>query len=69
MVEQFVQKNPNIQGGVPAFRGTRVPVKAPSTMWSLSKTLEQYLIDFLAVDRAKATATLELAQAMLDATA
>ena len=24
MVEQFVQKNPNIQSGVPAFRGPRV---------------------------------------------
>ena len=24
MEEQFVQKNPNIQGGVPAFRGPRV---------------------------------------------
>ena len=23
------QRNPNIQGGVPAFRGTRVPVKIP----------------------------------------
>ena len=69
IVEQFVQKNPNIQSGVPAFRGTRVSVKAPSTMWNLSKTLEQYLIDFLAANRANATATLELAQAMLDATA
>ena len=29
IVEQFVQKNPNIQGRVPAFRGTRVPLKAP----------------------------------------
>ena len=29
MEEQFLQKNPNIQGGVPAFRGPRVPVKIP----------------------------------------
>ena len=69
MKDQVIQKNPRIQGGVPVFSGTRTPIKNLFDYLEAGETLEQFLFDFPAVDRAKAVAALELARAALDADA
>ena len=69
MKDQVIQKNRRIQGGVPVFSGTRTPIKNLFDYLEAGETLEQFLFDFPAVDRAKAVAALELARAALDADA
>ncbi len=69
MEDQIVQRNPRIQGGVPVFTGTRVPVKNLFDYLESGETLEQFLLDFPAVDRSKAVAALEMAREALDANA
>ena len=66
MKDQVIQKNPRIQGGVPVFMGTRTPVKNLFDYLEAGETLEQFLFDFPAVDRAQAVAALEMARAALD---
>ena len=62
MDKQAVQMHPKIQGGVPVFTGTRVPVKNLFDYLEAGEPLEQFLIDFPAVDRAQAIAALETAR-------
>jgi uncharacterized protein (DUF433 family) len=69
MEEQSIHKNPRIQGGVAVFTGTRVPVKNLFDYLESGESLEQFLLDFPAVDRSKAVATLEMAREALDANA
>jgi uncharacterized protein (DUF433 family) len=66
MEEPVVHSNPRIQGGVPVFAATRVPVKNLFDYLEAGDTLDQFLIDFPAVDRAKAIAALEMAREALD---
>ena len=49
MKEQAVHKHPRIQGGVPVFTGTRVPVKNLFDYLEAGEPLEQFLLDFPAV--------------------
>ncbi len=63
MEEPVVQRNPTIQGGVPVFTATRVPVKNLFDYLEAGDTLDQFLTDFPAVDRAKAIAVLGIARA------
>ena len=55
MEEPVVHRN-RIQGGVPVFAATRVPVKNLFDYLEAGDTIDQFLIDFPAVDRAKAIA-------------
>ena len=66
MERQAVHKHPRIQGGVPVFTGTRVPVKNLFDYLQAGEPLEQFLLDFPAVDRAKAVAALETAREALE---
>lgn len=66
MEEPVLHSNPQIQGGVPVFTATRVPVKNLFDYLEAGDTLDQFLIDFPAVDRDKAVAVLEMARAALD---
>ena len=66
MEKQAVHKHPRIQGGVPVFTGTRVPVKNLFDYLEAGEPLEQFLLDFPAVDRAKAVAALETARQALE---
>ena len=66
MEEPVVHRNPRIQGGVPVFTATRIPVKNLFDYLEAGDTLDQFLIDYPAVDRAKAIAALEMARAALD---
>ena len=66
MEKQAVHKHPRIQGGVPVFTDTRVPVKNLFDYLEAGEPLEQFLLDFPAVDRAKAVAALETAREALE---
>ena len=66
MESQAVHKHPGIQGGVPVFTGTRVPVKNLFDYLEAGESLEQFLLDFPAVNRTKAVAVLEAAREALE---
>ena len=66
MEKQAVHKHPRIQGGVPVFTGTRVPAKNLFDYLEAGEPLEQFLLDFPAVNRAKAVAALETVREALE---
>ena len=62
MDKQAVHMHPKIQGGVPVFTGTRIPLKNLFDCLEAGESLEQFPIDFPALDRTKAIAALETAR-------
>jgi uncharacterized protein (DUF433 family) len=66
-LDSVVQIDPDILGGTPVFRGTRVPVKNLLDYLAAGDTLDQFLDDFPTVERQQAVATLELARDLLTA--
>jgi len=58
-------KNPNILGGTPVFRGTRVPIKTLFDYIEGGETLEEFLKGFPTVSRESAVAALEQAKHLL----
>ena len=63
-----VHRNPNIQGGVPVFRGTRVPLRNLIDYLESGEDLDTFLSDFPSVTREQAIAALEEAAHVLEAT-
>ena len=66
MDKQAVPMHPKFQGSVPVFTGTRVPVKNLFGYLEAGEPLEQFPIDFPALDRAKAIAALETGREVRD---
>ena len=66
-VGSVVHVDPEILGGSPVFRGTRVPVKNLLDYLAAGDTLDQFLDDFPTVERQQAVAALELARDLLTA--
>ena len=62
-----MQSDPEVLGGTPVFRGTRVPVKNLLDYLAAGDTLDQFLDDFPTVERQQAVAALELAKDLLTA--
>lgn len=62
-----VHRNPNIQGGVPVFRGTRVPLRNLIDYLEGGEDLDTFLSDFPSVTREQAIAALEEAAHVLEA--
>ncbi len=60
-----IVKNRDILGGVPVFRGTRVPVQALFDYLEGGETLEDFLQGFPTVTRESAIAALEEAKDLL----
>ena len=60
-LEAVVHSDPEIVGGTPVFRGTRVPLKNLIDYLSAGDTLEEFLDHFPSVKRDQAIAVLELA--------
>lgn len=60
-----IVKNRDILGGVPVFRGTRVPVRALFDYLEGGETLEDFLQGFPTVTRESAVAALEEAKDLL----
>jgi uncharacterized protein (DUF433 family) len=56
----FLSINPNRLGGVPVFKGTRVPVNYLFEYLSKGKSLETFLDDFDGVPRVQAIAALQM---------
>jgi uncharacterized protein (DUF433 family) len=63
-----VHRNPNVQGGVPVFRGTRVPIRNLIDYLEAGDDLEAFLADFPSVTKEQAIAALEEAAHVLEAT-
>ena len=60
--EPVVHSDPDIQGGVPVFVGTRVPVKNLFDYLEAGDSLDDFLKSFPSVTREQAVAALELAR-------
>jgi uncharacterized protein (DUF433 family) len=64
-VVEVIIKNPNILGGTPVFRGTRVPIQTLFDYLEGGETLEEFLKGFPTVSRESALAALEQAKHLL----
>jgi uncharacterized protein (DUF433 family) len=62
MAEVLITVDPDTQGGVPLFAGTRVPVKNLFDYLEAGDSLDAFLADFPAVSKEQAVAVLEGAQ-------
>jgi uncharacterized protein (DUF433 family) len=60
-----IVKDPDILGGTPVFRGTRVPIQALFDYLEGGETLEEFLQGFPTVSRETAIAALEQAKHLL----
>ena len=61
----LITVNPNILGGTPVFKGTRVPVKSLFEYLENDYTLEEFLECFPSVTREMACRLLERSEASL----
>jgi uncharacterized protein (DUF433 family) len=64
-VNEVIVKDPDILGGTPVFRGTRVPFQALLDYLEGGENLDEFLDDFPTVTREAAVAALECAKALL----
>jgi len=62
MARNVISVDPQVQGGVPVFAGTRVPVKNLFDYLEAGDTLDQFLADFPSVARDVAVEVLEQAR-------
>jgi len=60
-----IVKDPDILGGMPVFRGTRVPFKNPLDYLEGGHTLDEFLEQFPSVTRGAAIAALEHAKELV----
>jgi uncharacterized protein (DUF433 family) len=60
-LEQIVHRDPEIMGGTPVFRGTRVPLRSLFDYLEGGDTLDEFLRQFPSVRREQAIALLDLA--------
>jgi len=65
MKQPVIHRDPDIQGGVPIFVGTRVPVKNLFDYLEAGDSLDDFLKSFPSVTREQAVATLELVREAL----
>jgi len=62
---EVIVKDPDVLGGTPVFRGTRVPFQALLDYLEGGQTLDEFTDDFPTVAREAAIAALELAISVL----
>ena len=58
-----VSINPKIQGGVPCFAGSRVPISSLFDHIKKGYTVDEFLADFPTVSKEQVNALLDLAEA------
>ncbi len=63
--QSVVVSDPEILGGTPCFRGTRVPVDSLIDYLEAGDSLDEFLDNFPSVSREAAVAALEEAKALL----
>jgi uncharacterized protein (DUF433 family) len=61
----IIVRDPEILGGTPVFRGTRVPFQALLDYLEGGQSLDEFLDDFPTVTRNMAIAALEAAKSLL----
>ena len=64
MTETVIIKDPDILGGIPVFRGTRVPVHNLIDYLATGETIDSFLDDFPSVTREQVIQFLEYAGAV-----
>ena len=64
-VNEVIVKDPDILGGTPVFRGTRVPFQSLLDYLEGGQTLADFLDDFPTVTRQAAISALELAKSLV----
>ena len=64
-LSDVIVKDPDILGGTPVFRGTRVPLQALFDSIEGGETIEEFLEGFPSVSREMAVAALEQARELL----
>jgi uncharacterized protein (DUF433 family) len=64
--ETVIVSDPEILGGTPCFRGTRVPVDSLIDYLEAGDNLDEFLDNFPSVSREAAVAALEEAKALLN---
>jgi uncharacterized protein (DUF433 family) len=62
---EVIVKDPDILGGIPVFRGTRVPFQALLDHLEGGQNLDEFIDDFPTVTREAAISALELAISVL----
>ncbi len=62
---QVIVRDPDLLGGIPVFRGTRVPFQALLDYLEGGQPLSEFLEDFPTVSHEAAVAVLELAKTSL----
>jgi len=62
---EIIVKDPDVLGGTPVFRGTRVPFQALLDYLEGGQTLAEFLDDFPTVSREAAISALEAAKSLL----
>jgi uncharacterized protein (DUF433 family) len=67
--EDVVHRDPDILGGTPVFRGTRVPVRTLLDYLAAGDPLDEFLDHFPTVTREQAVAVIEQAKDLLVARA
>lgn len=63
--QNVIVKDPEILGGTPVFRGTRVPFQALLDYLEGGETLDEFLDDFPTVSRDAAISALEYAKSVV----
>jgi len=64
-LNNVITKDPDVLGGTPVFRGTRVPFQALLDYLEGGQTLDEFLDDFPTVTREAAVHALEHAKALV----
>ncbi|MDJ0601119.1 MAG: DUF433 domain-containing protein [Crocosphaera sp.] len=65
LISSIIHSDPDILGGTPVFRGTRVPIKTLLDYLEAGDSLDVFLDHFPSVSKEQAIASLELAKEML----
>lgn len=63
--QTIIVKHPEVLGGVPVFRNTRVPFQSLIDYLEGGQTLDEFLSDFPTVTREDAVAAIEQAKTLL----
>jgi uncharacterized protein (DUF433 family) len=62
MAHPVVSRNPEVMGGTPVFRGTRVPVQTLIEYLEAGETIDEFLEGFPSVTREQVIAFLDAAK-------
>ena len=68
MLPDVISISPKVMGGIPVFKGTRVPVQSLFDHLELGISVDEFLDDFPTVSKEQVVITLKIAERLLTAT-